>query len=132
MPAMTTVICGGCKQSFEARSADVARGWGKFCNKSCKATAQTKRTGISGPDYRASGKTAHQMASGNYAKSQFSGRRHPSTGRKGYLTSVDYNEWDDEVINGDVVWSNKYNSWVDFESNGDHPFDSEAAGFNNT
>jgi hypothetical protein len=28
-----------------ARAADVARGWARFCSKSCKAVVQEKRTG---------------------------------------------------------------------------------------
>ena len=42
MTAHVTVICGNkcCKKPFEARAADVARGWGKFCSKSCKAKKQ--------------------------------------------------------------------------------------------
>lgn len=34
-----------CKKEFEARTADVNRGWGNFCCKSCKAVEQEKRTG---------------------------------------------------------------------------------------
>ena len=34
-----------CGMPFKARSADVKRGWGRFCCKSCKATAQEARTG---------------------------------------------------------------------------------------
>lgn len=34
-----------CGAAFTARSADVARGWARFCSKSCKATVQEKRTG---------------------------------------------------------------------------------------
>ena len=42
MAAMVQVTCGNtkCKKPFKARAADVARGWGKFCSKSCKATKQ--------------------------------------------------------------------------------------------
>lgn len=45
MPAMTEVTCKWCKTPFMARTADVKRGWGKFCSKSCKANQQEKRTG---------------------------------------------------------------------------------------
>lgn len=41
---MTNVICKWCKSPFQARTADVKRGWGKFCSKSCKASEQEKRT----------------------------------------------------------------------------------------
>lgn len=46
MPSMTTCICGNssCKKEFKARTADVNRGWGKFCSKRCKATDQERRT----------------------------------------------------------------------------------------
>ncbi len=36
--------CKWCKTSFYARTADVNRGWAKFCSKSCKASEQEKRT----------------------------------------------------------------------------------------
>lgn len=44
---MNNVIrhCKWCKDPFMARSADVKRGWAKFCSKSCKAKHQEKRTG---------------------------------------------------------------------------------------
>ncbi|WBF05193.1 hypothetical protein [Burkholderia phage CSP3] len=37
--------CEWCRKPFEARSADVKRGWARFCSKSCKAKKQEKRTG---------------------------------------------------------------------------------------
>lgn len=37
---MVTVKCKACRDEFEAREADVKRGWGKFCDKSCKASYQ--------------------------------------------------------------------------------------------
>ncbi len=43
--AKQTVKCKRCKEPFEARVADIKRGWGKFCSKSCKAVDQEKRTG---------------------------------------------------------------------------------------
>ena len=47
MAKMVTVCCANkkCGKEFQARSADIARGWGKFCSKSCKAVVQEKRTG---------------------------------------------------------------------------------------
>lgn len=45
MAAMVDVKCKGCGIIFQARVADVKRGWGKFHNKSCKATVQEQRTG---------------------------------------------------------------------------------------
>lgn len=44
MVSMTTRTCH-CGKQFQARTADVKRGWGKFCSKSCKAVEQEKRTG---------------------------------------------------------------------------------------
>ena len=42
MAKMVEVVCGNskCKKLFHARQADVNRGWGKFCSKSCKAKKQ--------------------------------------------------------------------------------------------
>ncbi len=34
-----------CKKEFKARSADVQRGWARFCSKRCKAVEQEGRTG---------------------------------------------------------------------------------------
>lgn len=34
-----------CSVKFLARKADIARGWGKFCSKTCKAVVQEARTG---------------------------------------------------------------------------------------
>lgn len=34
-----------CGDEFEARVADVKRGWGKYCSKSCKAQHQESLTG---------------------------------------------------------------------------------------
>lgn len=43
--AKQQVKCKCCRQPFMARVADVKRGWGKFCSKSCKASWQERRTG---------------------------------------------------------------------------------------
>jgi hypothetical protein len=37
--------CSNCDANITVRMADHKRGWGKFCNKSCKAKHQEKRTG---------------------------------------------------------------------------------------
>lgn len=44
---MSTVVrkCQCCGVEFTARSADVRRGWARFCSKSCKAVKQEQRTG---------------------------------------------------------------------------------------
>lgn len=44
-PQMVERKCAWCKGPFLARAADVKRGWGKFCSKSCKASKQESRTG---------------------------------------------------------------------------------------
>jgi len=41
MAKIITRKCQRCKCEFEAREADVKRGWAKFCSKSCKAIKQT-------------------------------------------------------------------------------------------
>lgn len=37
--------CQQCGSTFTARTADRARGWARFCSKSCKARKQDARTG---------------------------------------------------------------------------------------
>jgi hypothetical protein len=43
--ATKLVACKCCGNRFEARVADINRGWGKFCSKTCKAKEQERRTG---------------------------------------------------------------------------------------
>lgn len=43
--AKKVVKCKRCKSLFEARVADLKRGWGKYCSKSCKAVVQEANTG---------------------------------------------------------------------------------------
>lgn len=45
MPSMTQRTCKTCKRPFQARTADVRRGWGRYCSKTCKAVEQEQRTG---------------------------------------------------------------------------------------
>lgn len=39
---MPLVNCQNCRTEFIVRQADLNRGWGKFCSKSCKAKSQFK------------------------------------------------------------------------------------------
>jgi hypothetical protein len=39
-----TRICA-CGKEFQAKKADIARGWAKSCSKSCAATKREKKTG---------------------------------------------------------------------------------------
>lgn len=48
MPRMVERKCERCGLPFRARAADVKRGWGRFCSKSCKAIRQEHRTGQHG------------------------------------------------------------------------------------
>jgi hypothetical protein len=43
--ATITKNCECCGKPMQVRSADVKRGWGKFCSKTCKARRQEQRTG---------------------------------------------------------------------------------------
>lgn len=43
--AMGTYTCKCCGEPFAARIADRARGWARYCSKSCKAMKQELRTG---------------------------------------------------------------------------------------
>ena len=46
MASMIEITCKcGCGRKKMVRTADVARGWGKYYSKSCKAKAQERRTG---------------------------------------------------------------------------------------
>lgn len=45
MPATASFKCKTCGSHFGARTADRARGWAKFCSKSCKAIKQTASGG---------------------------------------------------------------------------------------
>lgn len=45
MASTATYKCKCCGDPFTARVADRARGWAKFCSKSCKAIRQTQKTG---------------------------------------------------------------------------------------
>lgn len=47
MPLMIEITCANkkCGDKKMVRAADVKRGWGKFCSKSCKAAKQEARTG---------------------------------------------------------------------------------------
>jgi hypothetical protein len=138
MAHMTAVKCKNCKTPFEARTADVNRGWGLYCSKACKARKQTSLTGVAGPDYRAEGRNVNQMRNGKYAKSKFTGRRTGSgDGVRWFPTIVIYNEWDEEVERGGVKYSHRHRCWLVKDDGSDplidaHPFDSDAAGFNNT
>lgn len=45
MASTATYKCARCGGLFTARTADRARGWARFCSKSCKAIKQEQRTG---------------------------------------------------------------------------------------
>lgn len=46
MATMKEIVCKcGCGRKKMVRTADIKRGWGKFFDKSCKASHQEKRTG---------------------------------------------------------------------------------------
>ena len=45
MASMINKQCKHCGSSITVRLADHRRGWGKFCDKSCKAKHQEKRNG---------------------------------------------------------------------------------------
>lgn len=61
--------CKSCGEPFTARTADRARGWARFCSKSCKAFRQTQITGRGAPrndersDWDRYGDTIHPFSS---------------------------------------------------------------------
>jgi len=100
--ATVEVKCQRCKQPFMARVADRARGWGKFCSKSCKAIKQTQVTGWAGPG---------------------------SGPRPGHMGDHDCSTCGEAAINGvrtptGIEW---YCARHEYEAHL-HPFDSEALG----
>ncbi len=131
MVAMTSVICGNknCRREFQARTADVARGWGKFCSKSCKAHKQYKDTGVSRPDFAASGLTVKQMQSGKYNKSCPPDPDRPSRARGtcAFCDAAAVNAFRTSYDDGDLAeWSHRMRSYVVRYCH-DHEFDAEMA-----
>ena len=55
--------CKHCGDLMVVRAADVARGWGKFCSKRCKARDQERRTRATAAYYE---RRARRDASGCY------------------------------------------------------------------
>lgn len=43
MPSMCSRVCTSCGKMFQARTADVNRGWAMFCSKSCKGYSARNR-----------------------------------------------------------------------------------------
>ena len=41
--SLVTRRCEDCGDTMVVREADIKRGWGRFCSKSCKAKKQTRR-----------------------------------------------------------------------------------------
>lgn len=65
--------CRRCHEPFMARVADVKRGWGKFCGKSCKAITQEKQTG----QHRAYMERRNRHYEGTFSNAhQFSNEEH--------------------------------------------------------
>jgi hypothetical protein len=53
MAKSKTIVClCGCGREKSVRAADIARGWGKYFSKSCKAKHQERRTGATAKYYR--------------------------------------------------------------------------------
>lgn len=43
-PKMVDRVCAcGCGATFQARAADIKRGWGKYASKACKARMQARK-----------------------------------------------------------------------------------------
>lgn len=90
--------CKHCKNSITVRLADHKRGWGNFCNKSCKAKHQEKRTG--------------QYAA--YMNGRGVSNLHPER-----LKQYTAGYWDDSDPHN-IEWRESYDDT--------HPFSSEALG----
>lgn len=99
MVDMTEKKCEWCGCDMQVRTADVNRGWGKFCSKSCKAKKQEKKNG----QYKA------------YMNGRGVSNLHPERLKK--YKRAGY--WDDSDPH--------YVEWRDYDDD-THPFSSEALG----
>lgn len=59
---VATICACGCGKTFHPRIADVARGWGKFVNKTHKAKEQERRTGQHHRHLNRCNRAAQQMS----------------------------------------------------------------------
>lgn len=59
-----TKNCQRCKKEMQVRQADVNRGWGRFCSKSCKAKQQVASGGHGKSEIGIYCDMGHPMASG--------------------------------------------------------------------
>ena len=119
--------CGSCKALMVVRLADHNRGWGKFCSKACKGKAQFKRTGISRPDFRASGISVQQMQSGKYNKTMPPDPSNPSRGRGNcaFCEKAAINAYRTNFDDGELAeWSHRLRSHV-VRYCGEHQHDAE-------
>lgn len=131
MAGMTTVKCHNkkCGREFQARTADVNRGWGKFCSKSCKAVKQFKDTGVSRPDFAASGLTVKHMQSGKYNKTMPPDPDNPSRSRGtcAFCSAPAVNAYPTNFDDGEKAeWSNYLRRFV-IRYCDRHDFDAEMA-----
>lgn len=70
---MVSKKCERCDKDMSVRQADINRGWGRFCSKSCKAKQQVNKQGFA---YKASHEyddlenCGHPMDSGYFGHGQ--------------------------------------------------------------
>lgn len=55
-----------CGATFQAREADVARGWALYCSKSCKASVQERRSGANRGHQRLVARIRDGQRDGNF------------------------------------------------------------------
>lgn len=69
---MTIKKCEWCGGEHNVKPADIRRGWGRFCSKSCKAKAQEKRTGQHAAHQRSlnDDELGHPFAAGYFGHGQ--------------------------------------------------------------
>lgn len=70
---MVSKNCERCDKEMSVRQADIDRGWGRFCSKSCKAKQQTSKKGYAyRRDYEIDDleDCGHPMASGYFGHGQ--------------------------------------------------------------
>lgn len=111
MASTATYKCKCCGAPFEARTAERARGWAKFCSKSCKAVKQTQ-------------------AGGGRRKSGARGSRYPRHDDLSEMTHKNCEQCGEKAVNGLREFDGGIHWYCadHMAENSMHPFDSDALG----
>lgn len=81
---MPEISCGWCSKKKKVRSADIKRGWGKYCSKSCKAKDQAKKKGGKSNHRKVSSKKRFDILTEAWAEGRISDEYYYFTVREEY------------------------------------------------